>query len=195
MKFRKSGGKAEKIEPAMAPMIDVVFQLLVFFMLTLKIVEPEGNFNVNMPIAAQANKTDTPDDIQEYKVRITATADGSMADLRLGGESFGSGRDAFEKLRFKVLDLVGGSRKTMQDEVEIEIQADYQLKYQYVIAAVSACTGRGAKMASSGPSITPAWLAAKTTGPVAGTRSGWCTTTSYRRRMIHRATGRSGSRR
>ena len=33
-------------------MIDIVFQLLIFFMLNLKIVAPEGNFNINMPIAA-----------------------------------------------------------------------------------------------------------------------------------------------
>lgn len=49
MKVRGSGGEAEKIEPQMAPMIDVVFQLLIFFMLTLKIIEPEGDFPINMP--------------------------------------------------------------------------------------------------------------------------------------------------
>lgn len=146
MKFRNSGREGEKIEPAMAPMIDVVFQLLIFFMLTLKIVEPEGNFNINMPVAAQAAQSD-PVETQEYKVRITAGADGSMADLRLGGESLGSGPDAFERLRVKVLDLVGGSRRPEKDDVEIEIQADYGLHYESVIAAVSACTGRMQKNA------------------------------------------------
>ncbi len=34
----------------MTPMIDVVFQLLIFFMLTLKIIAPEGDFNINMPL-------------------------------------------------------------------------------------------------------------------------------------------------
>ena len=37
----------------MTPMIDVVFQLLIFFMLTLKILEPEGNFDINMPVSGQ----------------------------------------------------------------------------------------------------------------------------------------------
>ena len=56
MKLRHKG-EAEKIETQMAPMIDVVFQLLIFFMLTLKILAPEGDFNINMPIGqAQADE-------------------------------------------------------------------------------------------------------------------------------------------
>ena len=50
MKFRNTNKEVEKIEPQMAPMIDIVFQLLIFFMLTLKIVEPEGDFSINMPL-------------------------------------------------------------------------------------------------------------------------------------------------
>lgn len=34
----------------MTPMIDVVFQLLIFFMLTLKIVTQEWNFDIHMPL-------------------------------------------------------------------------------------------------------------------------------------------------
>ena len=34
---------------AMTPMIDVVFQLLAFFVLTFRIVSPEGEFGVTMP--------------------------------------------------------------------------------------------------------------------------------------------------
>ncbi|MCP4175481.1 MAG: biopolymer transporter ExbD, partial [Fuerstiella sp.] len=47
MKIRNRNEGGEKIEVQMAPMIDVVFQLLIFFMLTLKIIEPEGNFDIN----------------------------------------------------------------------------------------------------------------------------------------------------
>lgn len=144
MIFRKSHRNGEKFEPAMAPMIDIVFLLLIFFMLTLKIVEPEGSFHVNIPIAEPAPRTES--ERQEYKVRIIAEADGSLSDLRLGGESLGSGSVAFERLRVKVLELVGGSRP-QQENVEIEIQADYGLNYEHVIAAVSACTGRMRKNA------------------------------------------------
>ena len=49
MARRRKQSKGEKLETNMSAMIDIVFQLLIFFMLTLKIVEPEGDFNVNMP--------------------------------------------------------------------------------------------------------------------------------------------------
>ena len=45
----------EKLETNMSAMIDVVFQLLIFFMLTLKLIEPEGDFNINMPAMGQSS--------------------------------------------------------------------------------------------------------------------------------------------
>ncbi len=55
MRIRKTGsGLGDKIELQMTPMIDVVFQLLIFFMFTFKIATQEGDFNVKMPIAGGA---------------------------------------------------------------------------------------------------------------------------------------------
>jgi biopolymer transport protein ExbD len=55
MKVRNSGGnKSEKVEIPMTPMIDIVFQLLVFFIMTFKIVSQEGDFNIKMPLAAMS---------------------------------------------------------------------------------------------------------------------------------------------
>ena len=42
----------QKIELQMTPMIDIVFQLLVFFVMTFKIAAMEGDFNIKMPAAA-----------------------------------------------------------------------------------------------------------------------------------------------
>ena len=53
MRFREHHvGPEEKIELQMTPMIDIVFQLLVFFIMTFKIVAQEGDFNVKMPLAS-----------------------------------------------------------------------------------------------------------------------------------------------
>ncbi|MEI8019525.1 MAG: biopolymer transporter ExbD, partial [Schlesneria sp.] len=52
MKLRNRSSGPTKVEIPMAPMIDIVFLLLIFFMLNLKIVSPEGNFNINLPISA-----------------------------------------------------------------------------------------------------------------------------------------------
>ena len=52
MKIRHTTSSGQdKIELQMTPMIDIVFQLLVFFIMTFKIVSQEGDFNVKMPLA------------------------------------------------------------------------------------------------------------------------------------------------
>ena len=54
MKIRHIGTTDEKIELQMTPMIDIVFQLLIFFIMTFKIVAQEGDFNIKMPLASSA---------------------------------------------------------------------------------------------------------------------------------------------
>ena len=50
MKIRHTG-REDKIQLQMTPMIDIVFQLLVFFIMTFKIILHEGDFNILMPLA------------------------------------------------------------------------------------------------------------------------------------------------
>ena len=53
----ESKSDAEEIKLNMTAMIDIVFQLLVFFIMTFKIVALEGDFSVKMP-----QTSDTPID-------------------------------------------------------------------------------------------------------------------------------------
>jgi biopolymer transport protein ExbD len=79
----KRESKLSKVPVDMTPMIDVVFQLLTFFMLTLKTVIVEGDFNIRMPIGSSAGP---PSDIPPLIVKMSATPDGSLSDVRLGGK-------------------------------------------------------------------------------------------------------------
>ena len=139
MKIR-GGGEVEKIEPQMAPMIDVVFQLLIFFILTLKIIEPEGDFNINMPIGAPS-QTSTDVNLPEIKVRLVAAEDGRLAQLRLGQRNLGTGEDAFVRLNNEILKIIGRPGNPLTKDMEVEIAADSNLHYEYTIRAISACTG------------------------------------------------------
>ena len=144
MKIRGSGGKGQKIEQQMAPMIDIVFQLLIFFLLTLKIVEPEGDFSVNMPIAAPSQSPDTPL-VPDVKVRLTADPEtGELTQLYLNNQPLGNGPEAFARLNTAMLQLTwsGGSRNPLTEDVEVEIDVDHELNYEYFIKAVSNVTGR-----------------------------------------------------
>jgi len=147
MKVRGTGKKAEKIEPQMAPMIDVVFQLLIFFMLTLKIVAQEGDFNINMPIG-QSSSTATDMDIQTINVHLVANTDGTLGNVLYNNSPLGVGEQAYLKHNDKVRDAVGfRNGKPLNTDVEVEIKADYNLHYRYTIRAVSACTGTMQKTA------------------------------------------------
>ena len=142
MKFR-GRHLHDRIETQMAPMIDVVFQLLIFFMLTLKIIEPEGDFNINMPIGVPAEQTsDVPPTLM--KVRLIADPkSGQLAEMRFGQQTFGNGAEAFARLNSEVLRLVSMNvAEPPSKDHEVEIDADFDLNYQYVIKAVSAVTGR-----------------------------------------------------
>jgi biopolymer transport protein ExbD len=77
---------ASKIPIDMTPMIDVVFQLLTFFMLTLKTVVVEGDFNIRMPLGASAGAAEE-NPIPPIIVKMTATPEGRLAGVVLGGKS------------------------------------------------------------------------------------------------------------
>ena len=77
---------ASKIPIDMTAMIDVVFQLLTFFMLTLKSVVVEGDFNIRMPLGASAGAAEE-NPIPPLIVKMTATPDGRLAGVQLVGKS------------------------------------------------------------------------------------------------------------
>ncbi len=133
--------QAEKLEPQMAPMIDVVFQLLLFFMLTLKIVEPEGDFYINMPIGPPTQAS--PDQIfPDIKVKLVADSGGNLARVYLGERDLGSGPEVFQRLNNEILKIIGYPGNPLTKDIEVEIDADYNLRYQYTVNAISACLGR-----------------------------------------------------
>ena len=125
----------------MVPMIDIVFQMLVFFIMTFKIVLPEGDFNIRMPSAAAARTVD-PSETLPLTLVMKAGPNGELADLQLSGRSFGNGRDAFARLHQHIRSLIddAGGPGTAADQ-EIELDCDYDLHYDYTIRAITAITG------------------------------------------------------
>jgi biopolymer transport protein ExbD len=77
---------ASKIPIDMTAMIDVVFQLLTFFMLTLKSVVVEGDFNIRMPLGASAGAAEE-NPIPPLILKMTANAEGRLTGVQMGGKS------------------------------------------------------------------------------------------------------------
>lgn len=142
MKIRKNTHD-DKIELQMTPMIDIVFQLLVFFIMTFKIVLPEGDFNIRMPPPSTQQST-PPEPVPTLNLRMTAGGEGVLTSLKLGDISFEDDADAsaFDKLRGHIVSLVGDEAGPgTASEREVELQCDYDLDYEYVIQAITAISG------------------------------------------------------
>ncbi|MEZ6133229.1 MAG: biopolymer transporter ExbD [Planctomycetaceae bacterium] len=145
MKVRTRNPDGDKIEMQMSSMIDVVFQLLIFFMLTLKIIEPEGDFDINMPLGTPAAASVTDADLPPFKVRMEADANGNLAMLYFNGNPMGNDGQEFQRLNreiFLAVDSLKAIGPSNVDKQEVEIEPDYRLHYRYIIAAISACSGK-----------------------------------------------------
>jgi biopolymer transport protein ExbD len=122
----------------MTSMIDIVFLLLIFFVMTFKIVELEGDFSVRMPLAGNdsvaMDSTDLP-----IKLRMRADELGRLTSLSLNEIDLGQD---FDQLRGNVISLIGTTTPVEGDDgPEIEIDTDYNLRYEYVIRAITAVSG------------------------------------------------------
>jgi biopolymer transport protein ExbD len=130
----------EKIELQMTPMIDIVFLLLVFFVMTFKIVTPEGDFNVKMPLNTPTETISDPDEIVDpIQVRLVADNQGNLRNILFGERSLGT---SFQALRREVLAVVSETAgEEARENLEVELDSDYNLRYAYTIEAMTAISG------------------------------------------------------
>lgn len=138
MQLRTSKSES-KIELQMTPMIDIVFNLLVFFIMTFKIVELEGDFDVKMPAASASQGTPDEDILPPMTLRLTSDQGGNLTGIQLND----IGLNSFQELNEQIWSMVGsGGESGALSGVEIELDFDYQLRYEQVVNAITAVSGR-----------------------------------------------------
>jgi biopolymer transport protein ExbD len=137
----KMRNKQEEIkhEVNMTSMIDIVFLLLVFFVMTFKIVELEGDFSVRMPLAG--TESGTADDTElPLKLRLRANEQGQLVSIAMNEVQLGTD---FGALQNTVIGLVGNAVPSDDADKgpEVEIDTDFNLRYEHVIEAITAVSG------------------------------------------------------
>jgi len=148
MKIKRAGGES-KVEMQMTPMIDIVFQLLIYFLFTFKITTQEGDFNIKMPKMAPTQESKVL--IPPFQVRLVADQAGNLEQVTTPSRTMrvspagdrNSARQAFAGLLADVKDFVGQDTgpNSLRATAEARISADFNLHYRYVIDAITNVSG------------------------------------------------------
>ena len=135
MKIRsRSTESPEKLQ--MSAMIDIVFLLLVFFVMTFQIVAMEGDFSITPAAAAKENALELEIEVIPLHVKLTAAKDGSLASVLLGETKL----MGLEDLHARIRTLYEANPKGLA-ETDLILTTDSSLKYQHVIDTITAVTG------------------------------------------------------
>jgi len=153
VKFTKADGDFDRLNINMTAMIDICFQLLIFFIANMRMVLPEGDFSVAMPLTApggvstagpgpgQASPATgvTAAEIPVTRIRLLADPSGKLAGIVMGQRAVGT----FKELGRQIREMAGMDRAPAGSVpmMEVEIDSDENLRYEYVIDAVSAISG------------------------------------------------------
>jgi len=135
MKFPAPCSKSNsKVEVLMMPLIDIVFQLLAFFLMTFQLAPTEGDFSIRMPLASREKHAPDIDLLPPIKIRL------SYADGKLGLALAQRTLPGYSELRREVQGLLAQAGPGAES-VEVELDCDYDLPYNHVVETLTHVTG------------------------------------------------------
>jgi len=113
----------------MTPMIDIVFQLIIFFLLTNHLVQQETQIKIALPEATSGEQQEFDDNAP--RVTINVQSDGQV--------SLGSGVVNIAELT----DRLAEKRAASGNSLEVRIRSDRHVPYRVVEPIMLACTKVG----------------------------------------------------
>ena len=126
---------ATRVPLDMTPLIDIVFQLLIFFILTLRIAPVEGEFAMQLPRTARERSVYSGE-LPPLIVRLRSDEAGGLAGVWLGDEHLGGWDELHERLAGLVAD-----NPHFTASGRVELHCDRDLAYEHTIAAITAVSG------------------------------------------------------
>jgi len=142
--MRITATEPEEIKLNMTAMIDIVFQLLVFFIMTFKVVAMEGDFNIKMPLASTDPEQSIDDVFPDLvTVKILAGTNGNINSIIVDDNDTFSDENMYKNLTSLIEQRIaaeGDPEKAAETEVEFDIA--YGLKYRYTVQAIESVSGR-----------------------------------------------------
>jgi biopolymer transport protein ExbD len=123
--------KEEKVELQIAPLIDVVFLLLIYFMVTASLVKKEGDISFTLPARVdQADSIDLP-----IEVQIEIAPGG---DVRVEGMIFKSDDRELDTLVLRLMEFREAATSS-GSELIVNILPDNESLHGRIVDVMSAC--------------------------------------------------------
>ena len=97
-----------------------------------------------MPAEGVSQRTSKDDGASSgiARLRLYAGKDGALSAVELNSETLAPGDDIFDRLAQKMKTWANAEGRPPIEKREVEIQSDYELNYEFITKAISACTGR-----------------------------------------------------
>jgi biopolymer transport protein ExbD len=127
MKF-PSFSKGGEVGFNMTPMIDVVFQLIIFFLVSSHLAKQEAHLKLPLP-EAQSGIQDKPS--EKPRLTVNVLADGTLY--------FGGREVTAEELRVQLAER----KSEVGEEVEVRIRGDRGAPYKHIEPVLRACARAG----------------------------------------------------
>lgn len=112
----------------MTPMIDVVFQLIIFFLVSSHLAKQEVQFKLPLPIAASGIKAKADD---KPRLTVNVLADGTLL--------FAGRQVTTDDLRSRLAERMG----ELGEDVEVRIRSDRSVAYKHVEPVMLSCAQAG----------------------------------------------------
>ncbi len=133
----------EKLELQIAPLIDVVFLLLIYFMVTSTLKQPEADLGITLPgMLTQSTTVNMPDE-----QIIDVLADGRII---LNGMDYGNGGSHHLPELEATLIRYRQASAAANNKALITIQGEREAAQERVIDVMNACAGAGIKHVTFG---------------------------------------------
>ncbi len=140
-----------RLSLSITPMIDVVFQLLIYFLLTAGIVSKERNIRAEIPPASSAETEPDPFalDLEPLVIRIASTRDGASITLPSELASVRNARELERVLRDARFDEAR-SRGLFPADHPIRIAASSTARWEDVVEVFNAVIAAGYRSVAFG---------------------------------------------
>lgn len=131
-----SAHSGERVEPNLTPMLDMVFQLITFFMLLFNMKAADFDKNLNLPVVGSAAPAEEDPTVEFF-----------VLNLRSGDKLFVQGREETNiegyislegRFRTKQIESSGEGKK-----LTVVLRADRSLRSSFLMRVINSCKASG----------------------------------------------------